>query len=114
MKKLATIVLIFMSVLCVGQEKKKETNTVSFKVYGVCEQCKRRIENAADIKGVKFAEWDENTGMLKVTFRVDKVSEAQIKEAILKSGHDVEDQKAPEAAYKKLPDCCKYREINKK
>ena len=103
-----------ISIITNAQEKKKETKTIDFKVSGACEQCKRRIENAADIKGVKLSDWSEKTQILKVTYRSDKVSEEQIKQAILKSGHDVDNEKAPDEAYKKLPDCCKYREINKK
>ncbi|MHB8259906.1 MAG: heavy-metal-associated domain-containing protein [Bacteroidia bacterium] len=112
MKTLALIMLIFISMSSFGQSTKKETKTSSFNVSGVCEQCKKRIENAADIKGVKFAEWDVKTHILKVTYRTDKVSETQIKQAILSAGHDVENEKASEAAYNKLPDCCKYKETN--
>jgi copper chaperone CopZ len=113
MKKLASIILIFISIISFAQEKQQETKTISFKVSGVCEQCKKRIENAADIKGVKFAEWDEKTQVMKITYRTDKVSDTQIKQAILNAGHDVDNEKASEASYKKLPDCCKYRELNK-
>jgi GMP synthase-like glutamine amidotransferase len=34
----------------------------------------------------------------------------EIKKAIAKAGHDVEGEKAPDSAYKKLPDCCQYRD----
>ena len=113
MKKIATILLIVLSFVSNAQEQKKEIKTVTFKVSGACEQCEKRIENAADIKGVKAAEWDEKTQVLKVTYRTDKVTVEKIREAILKSGHDVENEKAPDASYNKLPDCCKYRELKK-
>lgn len=93
-----------------SQEKSKEVKTVSFKVAGNCEQCKNRIENASDIKGVKVAEWDSKTQMLKVTYRADKVTEEQIKKAVSISGHDIDNFKAPDDAYNNLPDCCKYRD----
>ena len=93
-----------------AQEKKKEVLTIYFKVAGNCEQCKKRIENAADIKGVKTSSWDEDTKILKVIYRADKVSEKQIKEAVAKSGHDAETFLATEATYNKLPGCCKYRD----
>ena len=113
MKKLASIILIFISIISFAQEKQKETKTISFKVSGTCEQCKKRIENAADIKGVKLAEWDEKTRVMKLTYREDKVSETQIKQAILNAGHDVDNEKAPATSYEHLPACCKYRELNK-
>src|SRR5690349_4125526 len=107
------IIVMLMSVLIFNaqaQEKKKEVLTVTFKVLGNCEQCKKRIENATDIKGVKTSTWDEKTQMLTVIYRADKVSVQQIKEAVARSGHDVEGVKASDEAYKKLPECCKYRD----
>lgn len=109
MKKVIIIILSFFVINLQAQEKNKETKTITFKVSGNCEQCKKRIENAADIKGVKFAEWDVKTEMIKIIYRTDKVSEEKIKQAILNAGHDVENQKAPEESYKVLPDCCKFR-----
>ena len=113
MKSITAIILFFISIISFGQEKQKETKTSSFNVSGNCEQCKKRIENAADIKGVKSAEWDEKTHILKVIYRTDKVSETQIKQAILSAGHDVENEKTSDAAYNKLPDCCKYKASDK-
>lgn len=93
-----------------AQEKQKQVLTVFFKVSGNCEQCKERIENAADIKGVKTSSWDKKTHILKVVYRTDKVTEEKIREAIAKSGHDVDSVVANEADYARLPGCCKYRD----
>jgi len=109
MKKVIIIILSFFVINLQAQEKNKETKTIMFKVSGNCEQCKKRIENAADIKGVKFAEWDVKTQTVKIIYRTDKTSEEKIKQAILNAGHDVENQKAPEEGYNILPDCCKFR-----
>ncbi|MGZ3864482.1 MAG: heavy-metal-associated domain-containing protein [Bacteroidia bacterium] len=110
MKKVFLILLSIITIGSFAQEKSKDVKTLTLKVAGNCEQCKNRIENASDIKGVKVAEWDSKTQMLKVTYRPDKVTEEQIKQAVLSSGHDVEGAKAPDAAYDKLPDCCKFRD----
>ena len=110
MKNLFLILLSFLCIQSYSQEKPKEIKTVTFKVAGNCEQCKNRIENACDLKGVKLAEWDTKTQLLKVTYRTDKATEEQIKQAVLSSGHDIENLKAPDAAYQKLPDCCKFRD----
>ena len=110
MKNLFITILAFFCFSVSAQEKKGETKTVTFKVLGNCEQCKSRIENAADIKGVKLAEWDAKTQSVKVIYKTDKVTEEQIKKAILNAGHDVEGEKAPDSSYKKLPDCCKFRD----
>jgi len=82
------------------------TSTISVK--GNCGECKDRIENAADIKGVKNAEWNEKAQLLSVTYDAKKVSLEQIEKAIAKSGHTTSHQKADTVAYKGLPDCCKY------
>lgn len=110
MKKLFFLLLSFITLNSFSQEKAKEIQTATFKVAGNCEQCKNRIENACDIKGVKLAEWNAKTQLLKVTYRADKVNEEQIKKAVSEAGHDVETVKAPDKAYKNLPDCCKYRD----
>jgi mercuric ion binding protein len=62
------------------------TSTISVK--GNCDECKERIENAADIKGVKNAIWDEETQAVTVTFDSKKVTLEQIEKAIAKSGHE--------------------------
>jgi copper chaperone CopZ len=84
--------------------------TVTLAVKGNCEECKKRIENAADIKGVKVSSWDENKQALTVTYRSDKVTLEDIEKAIAASGHDVGNFKGNDANYKKLPECCKYRD----
>ena len=108
---------LFFAVLCsvfsYSQTKaKKEIKTIEFKVFGNCDQCKKRIENAAFIKGVKNAVWNDETKILKVTFRADKVEEQQIHDAVAKVGHETEKAKANDAAYSELPGCCKYKEHN--
>lgn len=106
---------LFFAVLCsvfaYSQDKaKKEVKTIEFKVQGNCDQCKKRIENAAFVKGVKNAVWNEDTKMLKVIYRTDKINEQQIHDAVAKSGHETSITKANDAAYSELPDCCKYKE----
>jgi len=72
--------------------------------------CKERIENAALIKGVKFAEWDKETKLIKVVFKPDKTDALKIHKSIAAAGHDTEKEKAEDEAYKKLPACCAYRD----
>ncbi len=84
--------------------------TATFKVDGVCEMCKERIENAAYIKGVKKAVWDKETKMLTVFYNPKKVTLQKIEESIAKAGHDTENVKASAEAYAKIHGCCEYRE----
>ena len=79
-------------------------------VSGNCEQCKERIETAAkSVSGVSSADWKASDKMLHVQFDASKTSSDAIQKAIAKVGHDTEKFKASDAAYKELPECCKYR-----
>ncbi|MBA2613559.1 MAG: heavy-metal-associated domain-containing protein [Bacteroidetes bacterium] len=105
-------ILLFMSLFVAlninAQDKGVKTATIAVK--GNCEECKKRIENAADIKGVKLAVWDETTQAVTVTYKTDKVTLEQIEKAIAASGHDVGSIKGNDVSYNKLPSCCKYRD----
>ena len=100
-------ICLFVSKQAISQNNSIKTFTVIVK--GNCGECKERIENAADIKGVKLAQWDAKTNLLIVTFREDKVRALQIIQAIMAAGHDDDSLKATDAAYSNLPSCCKYR-----
>lgn len=93
-----------------GFAQDKSVKTITIAVKGNCDECKKRIENAADIKGVKLSEWDEHKQQITVTYRPDKVSPEQIEEAIAKSGHDAGSHTAVSAKYQELPKCCRYRD----
>ncbi len=102
------VISLFISLSGFAQDTTVKTSTISVK--GNCEECKKRIENAADIKGVKFSSWNEDKQVITVTYKSDKVTLEQIEKAIAASGHDVANLKGNEANYKKLPECCKYRD----
>jgi len=102
-----SLILLFSSTLKAQSDKPVETN---IKVNGVCGMCKARIESAALIKGVKFAEWDKTEQTLKVVYKPSKVSEIAIHEAVAAAGHDTQKSKAPEEVYNDLPGCCAYRD----
>lgn len=105
--------LIFLFILLSGvKELSAQTGAVithTMKVYGNCEMCKKRIEEAAKGKGVKQAVWDIDNKLLTLTYdtlltRIEKVH-ARIAEA----GHDTELKKAKDDVYAALPECCLYR-----
>ncbi len=91
-------------------EKTSPIITTEFEVTGVCKMCKKRIENAALVKGVKVAEWDKNTQMLKVIYDSRKTTVEMIHQYVAAYGHDTDKAKAPDGVYNKLPGCCKYRD----
>ena len=83
--------------------------THKYNVNGVCEQCKKRIENAAYIKGVKYAGWNVETHNLTLKYDSTKTTPEIILKSISKAGHDSELFKATDEDYNKLPTCCRYR-----
>ena len=42
--------------------------------------CKERIENALDIKGIKLADWNEETKICKITFKPEVITEDKIQD----------------------------------
>lgn len=81
-----------------------------FKVFGNCTECKERIEQACDVKGVQIANWDIENKQLLVKFDAEKISLDSIHALVAAVGHDTEKRKAPDSVYVKLPVCCLYRD----
>jgi periplasmic mercuric ion binding protein len=90
---------------------KNDIVAAKYSVSGVCEQCKARIENAAYIKGVKSAEWNEEQQQITVHYDTTKTSPTLILKAIAKAGHDNERFKAADGDYNSIPKCCRYRTV---
>ena len=107
MKTLIILITIIIFSIKIQAQSTVITSTISVK--GNCGECKERIENAADIKGVKNDVWNEETKILTVTYDSKKVTLEQIEKAIAKAGHETVSQKADDGAYNKLPSCCKYK-----
>jgi copper chaperone CopZ len=81
-------------------------------VYGNCEQCRARIENAAKrINGVGEASWSEDSKLLALSFDPGVISLESIELSVANSGHDTKTHKAKDKVYKKLPKCCQYERI---
>ena len=86
-----------------------KVSTDSIYVYGVCNMCKARIENAALIKGVKKVDWDKHSQYLTFIYKPAKVSIADIENEVVAAGHDTKSKKASDKNYNTLPGCCDYR-----
>lgn len=104
------ILFLVLPVNLFAQEKQKKVETSEFEVQGLCGMCKERIENAALIKGVKLAEWNRETGMLKVVYKPTKVEFLDIHKSVANAGHETSKVKANMKAYNNLPSCCKYKD----
>jgi copper chaperone CopZ len=85
-------------------------STTTIKVQGACMMCKERIEQAANGKGVKHAEWDVDSKILALTFDKSATNLDKIIKRIVDAGHDADNKKAKDIIYNELPECCRYRE----
>lgn len=110
-----TFFLSVLTLLTINISKAQQAiatdTTVSFKVFGACEQCKDRIEKAIKIKGLKHGEWDVDSKLLTVTYEPTKISLQKIQNRVVAVGHDIETKKANISVYDALPACCHYREM---
>lgn len=83
--------------------------TIQINVFGNCEMCKERIEEAAKGRGVKSAVWDATTKILSLSYDPSKTTSEKVQQRIADVGHDTELKKAKDNVYNELPECCLYR-----
>lgn len=107
---LAAIFTIYSSPISSFAQESSKIRTETIKVKGVCSMCKKRIEDAAYIKGVKRADWDQKTQELKLVYNTDKTDLKTIEQSIARKGHDAGTILADKDQYKKLPSCCAYND----
>jgi len=109
LKLFSLAVLGFMFSVATSAQSSKET----FKVNGNCGMCKTAIEKAAKAAGAESADWNKETKELTVSYLAASTDAAKIQQKIADAGYDNAGFKTTEAAYKKLPGCCKYdRSVN--
>ncbi|MBL0146449.1 MAG: TonB-dependent receptor [Chitinophagaceae bacterium] len=112
LKYLFIFCLMFFSKTNWAQVNIPTDTAVTIKVFGACEMCKDRIENAAKGKGVKSAVWDIDSKLLSIVYNPLKTSLQKIENRIVAVGHDVENKKAKDVIYNALPKCCLYRNLD--
>src|ERR1035437_1697948 len=106
MNRLVFLLIVFTFLSQSNVIAGKPIVTKHFTVNGVCEQCKARIENAAYVKGVKYADWNVDTHDLTVKYDSTKTFPEIILKSIAKAGHDNDLFKAEDEDYNKIPKCC--------
>src|SRR6187399_1935270 len=105
-KHISIIVLLLLSFNLFGRTN---DTTVIFKVNGACEMCKERIEKTLRIRGIRSADWNVDSKMLTLVYSPTIVSLPKVHKIIAGVGHDTELEKAKDAVYNELPECCHYR-----
>lgn len=103
-----TIALVSFMIFTTFCSSNAQTTKAKFKVFGNCEMCKKTIETALDVKGVKLANWSTESKMIEISYQADKISEDKLHELIAASGYDTEKKKGSDKAYNDLPGCCQY------
>jgi len=104
------IVLLGVSLSAAAQQKVTgkaviQTPTVQ------CEMCKNKIEKYLFKQyGISSAVVNYKKKTTTVTWLTDRTDIETIKAAIANAGYDADDVAADEAAYKRLPKCCKKPE----
>lgn len=101
--------LVAAMLVFTGAKAAQDKKTITFKVYGNCGMCKKNIETALELKGVKSAVWNVDTKMVEVVFNPSVISEEKLHEAIAKAGYDTEKVRAKDENYNQLNMCCQYR-----
>lgn len=109
MKTLNICVALLFSIFAVNfSVAQTSIKKESIKVWGNCGRCKKTIETAAKNAGATFANWNENTKLLKVSYNSSTSNSEKIQKSIAASGYDTQNFKADDQAYKKLDECCQY------
>jgi copper chaperone CopZ len=102
---LTTLLFIFFVQQTFAQSNK---TSVKFIVQGNCEMCETNIEKVTKaVKGVKKADWNVQSKVLKVTYDSLKTNLKQIHEAISEMGYKTDKIAATKKGYDALPFCCK-------
>jgi len=112
--KLVGVTMLMILLSFTGKAQNKKTNTkkeITFSVAGNCGMCKSRIEDALDIKGIKFAEWDQKTKICTVIYNAEKIDEGKVHQTIAAIGHDTEKVRATDQSYEELHHCCHYSRL---
>lgn len=93
-----------------SNQKTQDNNAIteSFKVYGNCDMCKKRIEDAVDVKGVYSADWNPQSKKLTVSYNAGIITHIKINLLIVSVGHDTEEMRASDNLYNALHMCCQY------
>lgn len=87
--------------------------TTNVKIAGNCGMCKTAIEKAADKKKISTAIWNEEAKTATITYDSKKTNLDKVLKDIALAGYDNQSFLAPDDAYSKLPECCKYKRESK-
>jgi hypothetical protein len=116
MKIIKKIILLLLTFAAIDNANAQSSNlkTDRIKILGNCEMCKSKIEKAGLKKGMAKVQWDDKSKIATITYDSAKQTGDEILKRIALAGYDNEKFLAPDEAYAKLPECCKYQRSLKK
>lgn len=106
LKKLAGIFILAQ--LIISGVAQAQVEKAVLKVAGNCSMCKKTIESAADVKGVKSFSWNAEMHELSLEFDSNKTTLDKIAKGIANAGYDNQMYRASDKAYENLHRCCMY------
>jgi len=111
MNKFVIWVILSITLPVLGFSQDEVLVEYNFRVEGACGMCQDRIETTASkLEGVKVAQWDLASHIMRLVIDENKNSVSEVRLAIANAGHDNGDFKAPQEVYDNLHGCCKYRD----
>ena len=105
-KTFFSVAAVLLCTSSIAQIKDAKTETVM--ISGNCGMCKTTIEKAGNKNKVAKVDWNKDSKVATLTFNSKTTSEDEILKRIALVGYDNEKYLAPDDAYAKLPECCKY------
>lgn len=111
MKKACFLVILAVMAVYACSTEPQSVVDKALHVYGNCEKCKARIENASKIKGVSHQNWNIDSKLLSCKIDTVITSVDELLKIIAKAGHDNELYPADDYVYDKLPVTCQYERV---
>lgn len=104
--------MLMVNMFIFAQEKTSKWKVVEIQTLVSCSdgcaEFKPIIEDALNYtKGVKFAEMDKSTRIVKIKYNAEKVSKEQLLKVMVDTGYEIEGFEINQEARKKLPSCCR-------
>ncbi|MGA0232888.1 MAG: heavy-metal-associated domain-containing protein, partial [Saprospiraceae bacterium] len=96
MNKFVIWVILSITLPVLGFSQDEVLVEYNFRVEGACGMCQDRIETTASkLEGVKVAQWDLASHIMRLVIDENKNSVSEVRLAIANAGHDNGDFKAP-------------------
>lgn len=108
MKSLFAFIIISVLGFTACNTATSPEKTITFKVWGNCEKCKKTIEGSCAVDGVKEKDWNTESKLMTIKFDTTKVSQDELEQLIAKVGYDNDAYFGDDYAYAKLESCCQY------